>query len=576
MATVLTDPFYYLENFRHVLDRVMSAHADLLTADERARLNMIRRLPGPAQALLVRLVMRKGNVFRQSKLRYPEIGDIPPALDELARAGLVDPAPTLSLTELAALLRKEELLVCCLARFDTRLSPQGRRALERLRKDELLAVLEDLAEGALLLHHWHPGLDDTAIRLQHPALYDLLRLLFFGNLHQDWSEFVLTDLGHLRYEQVDLSAAARAFPHREDVEAYLHLWSCRERLEAGEATDLIARDMPTTPFANPWLERRRARLLFQMGRERERAQDWAGAERYYTASSWPEARLRLIRVLEQDGQPQQAYAMAEALLARHPREEDRQQLMRTLPRLCRKLGRPRPEDMPLSTPPRVDLVLPPDDGRPVEWIVMEHLHTPEAPVFYVENALINSLFGLLCWEAIFAPVPGAFFHDFHAGPADLYDEEFAGRREAEFARCLGLLDSGAHGETIRANWRRKQGIQSPFVYWETLDEALLELALACIPATHLNVLFRRLLSDIKNNRSGFPDLVQFDPVARDYRMIEVKGPGDRLQDNQLRWMDHFVRNGIPVSVAYVAWSSPAASVFAITPPSLPGDEPDAP
>jgi hypothetical protein len=43
---------------------------------------------------------------------------------------------------------------------------------------------------------------------------------------------------------------------------------------------------------------------------------------------------------------------------------------------------------------------------------------------------------------------------------------------------------------------------------------------------------------VKDNRTGFPDLIQFWPAERRYDMIEVKGPGDRLQDNQLRWIDY--------------------------------------
>ena len=38
-----------------------------------------------------------------------------------------------------------------------------------------------------------------------------------------------------------------------------------------------------------------------------------------------------------------------------------------------------------------------------------HLQQDDAPVHYVENTLLCSLFGLLCWEAIFAPLPGSFF-----------------------------------------------------------------------------------------------------------------------------------------------------------------------
>ena len=565
MAAVLPDPFYYLENFRHVLAWVITRHADLLTPEEHARLATLRALPQPAQALLVRLVMRKVDLFRVSKLHYPESGDVTPALDVLAEAALVDAAPRLSLDELAALLRKEELLDAGLDRLGSRLSPDGQHALRRLRKDDLVAALQATLAGTLSLGEWHPALADAAVRLQHPALYDLLRVLFFGNLHQDWSEFVLTDLGRLQYERVDLSTASRAFKNREDVEAYLHLWRCRERLEAGEATETLAPDIPDTPFANDWLEARRARLLFRMGRERERAQDWSAALHFYEASAWPEARLRILRVLEQDGQIRQAFERAMALQAANPGEEERQQLMRTLPRLCRKLGLPRPADAPMQSPPCIDLVLPADDEWPVEWIVREHLHTDVAPVFYVENALVNSLFGLLCWEAVFAPVPGAFFHDFHAGPADLYDADFLTRRHAEFARCLDHLDQGTHRETILGNWQRKQGIQSPFVYWDGINEEVLILALDCIPAAHLKVLFQRLSSDIRNNRSGFPDLIQFHPQDQTYRMLEVKGPGDRLQDNQIRWMDHFVRHGIPVAVVYVTWSDDATPVDADAP-----------
>ena len=40
-----------------------------------------------------------------------------------------------------------------------------------------------------------------------------------------------------------------------------------------------------------------------------------------------------------------------------------------------------------------------------------------------------------------------------------------------------------------------------------------------------------------------------------YRMIEVKGPGDRLQDNQKRWLQFCARHDMPVSVCYVTWAA---------------------
>ena len=184
----------------------------------------------------------------------------------------------------------------------------------------------------------------------------------------------------------------------------------------------------------------------------------------------------------------------------------------------------------------------------------DHLGREDAPVYYVENALINALFGLLCWPAIFSAIPGAFFHPFHRAPADLFSADFFARREPAFRACLGQLDGDAYRDTIRANFIGKHGVQSPFLMWEALSAELIDLALDCIPALHLKKWFDRILLDIKANRTGFPDLIQFWPAERRYNMIEVKGPGDRLQDNQLRWIDYCAEHDMPISVCYLEWT----------------------
>jgi hypothetical protein len=82
--------------------------------------------------------------------------------------------------------------------------------------------------------------------------------------------------------------------------------------------------------------------------------------------------------------------------------------------------------------------------------------------------------------------------------------------------------------------------------------------LACIPAGHLKKWFERILLDIRSNCAGFPDLIQFWPDEGRYRMIEVKGPGDRLQDNQVRLLDFCAMHDMPVAVCYVQWLERAA------------------
>jgi hypothetical protein len=261
-------------------------------------------------------------------------------------------------------------------------------------------------------------------------------------------------------------------------------------------------------------------------------------------------------VLEKNEQPREAFDLLQLAMQAPESEAERQQLLRMGPRLARKLGHAKPPPATPAQALRIDLSLPPpQEPNYVEFVVRDHLARDDAPVYYVENSLINSLFGLLCWEAVFSPIPGAFFHPYHRGPADLHSADFQRRRAQQFSACMAQLDGDQYRATIRANFAAKTGIQSPFMYWEAIDAELLDLALDCIPALHLKRAFERILADIKSNRSGFPDLIQFWPAERRYNMIEVKGPGDRLQDNQLRWIEYCAAHQMPISVCYLQWAA---------------------
>ncbi|WP_256942843.1 VRR-NUC domain-containing protein, partial [Achromobacter xylosoxidans] len=229
-------------------------------------------------------------------------------------------------------------------------------------------------------------------------------------------------------------------------------------------------------------------------------------------------------------------------------------LARMLPRLYRGVGQGAPAREPAPALLRTDLTLArPAEPASVEFVTRDHLQRDDAPVHYVENALINSLFGLLCWPAVFAPLPGAFFHPFQRGPADLDAPDFHQRRAALFAQCLAQLDTPGYRDLILQRYVEKSGLQSPFVFWGSLSEDLLTQALDCLPAAHLKLYFERLLRDVKTNRSGLPDLIRFWPAERRYELIEVKGPGDKLQDNQIRWLRYCVSHGMPVRVCHVSW-----------------------
>jgi hypothetical protein len=545
MNRTLENRFYYLDNFHTVVNWIGGRYDNLLDDRERDFIARFAGLPQSSRALLVRMVMRKGELFRSGKLRYEEIGDTREAAAPLTDAGWVDGNPLLTLEQLFDLLTKAEIENLFRAHL-----PKS-----ATRKSEQLDALRDAFPGARSFSDWQTHAEECVYQLRIGELCDRLRLMFFGNLHQDWTEFVLSDLGIYRYEKVEFSTSSQAFRHRKDVDDYLHLFRCRERFEAGEAAEDVLADVPAHPLDNSWLEQRRAKFLFHIAQEFERQQDWDNALRLYTGIRHPGARVRTIRVMELCGRHESALALAQEAAARPESEAESQQLGRMLPRLLRKLGHPKP---PVQKPRQVlhfDLNLPqPQDAYCVEELVREHIAAPDAPAWYVENTLINSLFGLLCWNAVFTAVPGAFFHPFHTGPADLHSEDFRLRRAEAFDDCLSALDSPRYKDVILRKYRDKSGIQSPFVYWDILDEELLSLALDCIPAAHLKLCFERILLDIRSNRSGFPDLIQFWPAEKRYRMVEVKAPGDRLQDNQVRWLDFFIEHEMPVAVCYVRWT----------------------
>lgn len=549
IAHSVDDPLYYLHNFRQVLAWVEQRYADLLDDAEQGFLQAFEQLPQPAQALLVRMVMRKGELFRSDRLDYAEIGDCTSALQPLLALGWVSDDAVLTLEQLFDVLRKQELAQCFAAHLSR----------PRAAKGELLAQLQPLALAPRTLAEWFA---QSPIRILHwrlQPLCDRLRLLFFGNLYQDWSEFVLADLGLLRYEQVPLCADSRALRQRTEIDLAMALHQCADRLEQGEDADSLLAALEGLDSDNPWLARRRGRLMYSIGQQCERRGDWDQALAVYARSDHPEARVRQVRVLERSEQWERAQALALELAASPANAQEQQALARMLPRLARKLGGPpqarrRPADLAL-----IELQLPVERSAfGVEEAVRLHLTEGASTCHYVENTLFNSLFGLLCWDAIFAPVPGAFFHPFQAGPQDLHDSDFQQRRAALFQACLSRLDDGSYRQAMRDCFAAKHGLQSPFVFWPMLTPELLEQALACIPAAHLKHCFIRLLQDIRSHRAGMPDLIQFWPAEGRYRMVEVKGPGDRLQDNQLRWLDFCREHDLPVAVCHVRWTETPA------------------
>lgn len=536
----LNDPLYYLNNARTLINWVRERHGDLLTQTELYRLDCFDSLPEQAQALLIRMVMRRGELFRSDQLQYAELSAPPPLLARLAEVGFILLNPALTVEELASLLRKSELWQVC-----HWLNPDAPPP-KQSRKQDLVTWITQTDHGPMTLEDWLPDAGFGAVSLEVSPLMQRLQLMFFGNLYQDWSAFVVTELGHQLYESVPLDSASRAFHQRSDVDLYLALHTLQQRLEQGEPLHDILNELPECG-STPWLENRRRKLMFALGQAFERAGQLSQARALYAQNPHREARIRQLRLMERMDLPAATFEAASASLAAIQQPEAQLRVHRIRARSARKAGISiEPPHQPVISTHRLRLPL--EANKSVEQAVIAHLTTQGIQAFHVENRLFTGLFALLYWPAIFAPVPGAFFHPFQAGPADLYRPEFQASRQALIDACTAQLETGDYRETIQARLAQKQNIRCHLIHWPSMTEERVNACLTLVPAEHLKQVFLHMLKDLRYHRRGLPDLICFDWQARRYQLIEVKGPGDRLQDHQRLWLECFQAQGIPASV----------------------------
>ncbi|EED77405.1 predicted protein, partial [Postia placenta Mad-698-R] len=77
----------------------------------------------------------------------------------------------------------------------------------------------------------------------------------------------------------------------------------------------------------------------------------------------------------------------------------------------------------------------------------------------------------------------------------------------------------------------------------------------CLGGPALEVICRLLCEDYAGRVGGVPDLIIWNAEAKECKFIEVKGPGDKLQENQKAsffvWIDVLLQAGIPVEVCHV-------------------------
>ena len=504
---------YYADNLSFVVEHVVKQYWDILNAREAEIASSILKLSPDGRRLFARLAMRKVEVFRNDKVRYSEVSNWNKAFIEIEDAKLVVSEPEIDSCQLLSLPTVPELR----ALFD-RFKMNGR-------KQDCVELISATC-----------GLDCIKNRIrQHFSWFQLgvreelrlFSLLFFGNLVDDFSKFVLRDLGLFVFEKYQLDHKTRLFPDRECVVTYLRIAQAKETVETlGKEIEISVALILIEDFrdvhSHPLLERRRSKLLNALGRNLERVGAFAEAQGVYSHSTLPPSRERIARIFSRQGESDECLRVLN-LIRTSPWSTEELEFADTFGK-----RKSRNNDV------RIEVRL---LGKPVEDSIEQYtireLEKTGYSAWHFENRFPLALFGLAYWDWIFAPSDGAFVNAFQVAPIDLFLPGFFDSRSHISADPLDFIRSLKN--LILNTVDRKAGISNVLVDWDVCTSDAFRKCVTALSAVELRGLLEILGRDLSQMKSGFPDLTVINSNGR-VEFIEVKGPTDQLQRNQVIWM----------------------------------------
>ncbi|KAK9991346.1 hypothetical protein SO802_026331 [Lithocarpus litseifolius] len=465
------------------------------------------------------------------------------------------------------------------------------------RKSDLLESLLPLFVGGLCPHLTSLVLDKTGacIRISSKAESLIWRAerLFFLNGEQNLSTFLLVDLGIVKYPTYDCIISEQIFPGQDDLLAYEEAIEVAQLMDEaldGNAVELVLRcikisdsrisssSMKTmesttselvatfySSFSASWVYSKVV-LLGVSFLERERRYNDAinllkrllncftcdGRRGYWT--------LRLSINLEHTGYPNESLTVAEdGLQDPWVRAGSRMALQRRILRLGkpprrwktpsfsasikRKITEVHVQGRPLNCEMGMKNRFYGEDGEQcgVEQLALQY-YAGEGGGWqgvHTESGIWLTIFGLLMWDIIFSNVPNVFRTRFQTAPLDMETDSFYLVRKSCIESHLQKIHDGMGEEILITSWESHVGTACRGVNWDWHSLTELRAAVTCIGGPCLASLCRHLAQDYRSWSSGMPDLLlwRFHGEYRgEAKLVEVKGPRDRLSEQQRAWL----------------------------------------
>jgi DNA polymerase III subunit epsilon len=526
--------YYYHDHFTEMLFFVSETYGPVLTERHRAFVETFKTLSKDAQCLLIRMINRRGRIFRHGAFRYAEIADGLSALKELRDCNLV-----------RALIEDDyaDFILC-----------HAKETLIKGGKDAGLADVRTSWSKAKLIKYFLANVTfqtahdycggDEFIALGDTEPVEFMLYLYFGKTEGDLKNFALRDLGIIRTNKhANLSAR---FTDEAEARACFHYSRLLDRLETGSEevhrsaiTAMLGGPQCTTDYANDL----RNKAAHRVGLYFEKQSESALAIQLYRAGSSADCNERLARLLYASGDK----IGAEDLLRRmidDPASDD--EFMFASDFYARKFGGRRTGVCTALL--RAGSIVTVDDawrGNP-EAGVAGVLRRQGHKVYHTENRLWHCLFGLLFWEELFET--GQLHSGFDWMPQGLKNKTFA----RSFAQQIEVKLAAVQSQTaltsilrsVAAHWGKPNGIFG----WDHVDmDALRALLRACPPG--VAAILRLMGHDYQAMRDGFPDLMTENQGAISF--LEVKAEGDIIRRNQLTRLRQLNNAGIKAEIARV-------------------------
>ncbi|KAF7411508.1 hypothetical protein HZH66_000404 [Vespula vulgaris] len=177
---------------------------------------------------------------------------------------------------------------------------------------------------------------------------------------------------------------------------------------------------------------------------------------------------------------------------------------------------------------------------------------------HCEGALPVTLFFALFWEELFnIDIPGTFVTLYQTAPLDLFTKDFYKNRKETIDMRLKLLrsfDLETFCSLVENNFISNSHFES-MMHVKMFTSNNIKEIVYCLGIENVIKICERLIHNYSLWKAGFPDLIVWNSNNKSCKIIEVKGPGDKLSVKQTLWLQYLYQMGVNVEVCLVKGKS---------------------